>query len=86
MRKIAENCRKIAEFDINFLGLRKIAVNPAPLCTVPEVKEKNFTSPKRGISKLFNKTICFGVTKEILITLTPYTWVFLVEGYQFLTP
>ncbi len=37
LRKIAE---KLQEIDINFLGLRKIAVNLALLCTVPEVKDK----------------------------------------------
>ncbi len=53
--KIAGKCGKLISI---FWDLEKIAVNPAPLCTVPEVKEK-FTSPKRGYNFFFNKTKFF---------------------------
>ncbi len=52
LEKIAENCGKLrkncGKLIPIFWYLEKIAVNPAPLCTVPEVKDKFFKSPKRG--------------------------------------
>ncbi len=67
LKKIAEKLKKIAENSEKkcgklisiFWDLEKIAVSPAPLCTVPEVKGKKFTSPKRGVSKFFNKNVFF---------------------------
>ncbi len=38
-----------------FWDLEKIAVNPAPLCTVPEVKDKKFKSKKGYIKKISTK-------------------------------
>jgi hypothetical protein len=56
LRKNSEKLQKMISIDDQmisiFWDLEKIAVNPAPLCTVPEDKEK-FTSPKRGVSNFF---------------------------------
>ncbi len=86
--KIAGNCGKLRKnrkkkLIYIFWDLEIIAVNPTPLCIVPEVKVKILQVQKGVIQKISTKKT-FWVTNEVLVSLMMNMGV-LVEGCRFLT-